>query len=142
MKPLQGMVMLSLLLPRVAVKAATLGYPITSPSGYLRCRNSLRGKAAKGRRTLYWCPCFGKDGYGTHYNVDQSAVDVYQFVPVRVKVAGLPGPGKDGKKPSPLKLSAEWNPPQSTTFVFRATSPRYGKVLASCLKNLLSELER
>jgi hypothetical protein len=172
---------------------------------------------------IYWCPCFGKDGYGTHYTADQSvvvgtctrpvqnyfvycltkskddpiaflksgphplpkggrqmwctapmlhaagrkmyrrgdddfvalspsgaekagladkAVDVYQFVPVRLKVAGLPGPGKDGKKPSPLKLRAELNPPQSTTFVFRATSPQYGKVLASCLKNLVSELGR
>jgi len=25
---------------------------------------------------IYWCPCFGKDGYGTHYTADQSAVVV------------------------------------------------------------------
>ncbi len=23
---------------------------------------------------LYWCPCFGQEGYGTHYEVDQSVV--------------------------------------------------------------------
>ena len=23
---------------------------------------------------LYWCPCFGKDGYGTHYKADQASV--------------------------------------------------------------------
>jgi len=70
------------------------------------------------------------------------AVDVFQFVPVQVKVASLPQPGNDGQKPSPLNLRAELNPAKATTFVFRATSPRYEKVLASCLKNLLSELGR
>ena len=172
---------------------------------------------------IYWCPCFGRDGYGTHYDADQSAVvgactrpvqnyfvycltksteepitflnsgphplprgsramwctapmlhaagrkiyqrgdedfvalspsdaekaglvakaiEVFRFVPVQVKVASLPQPGKEGQKPSLLNLSAELNPPQATTFVFQATSPQYGKVLASCLKNLLSELGR
>jgi hypothetical protein len=70
------------------------------------------------------------------------AVDVYEFVPVQVKVASLPQPGDSGQKPSPLSLSAKLNPPKAMTFVFRATSPRYERVVASCLKNLLSELGR
>ena len=44
-----GYALLSSLFPRVAANAATLGYPTTSPSGYPRCRNPLRGKAAKVR---------------------------------------------------------------------------------------------
>jgi len=39
--------MLSLFLPRVAAKAATLGYPIASPSGYLARHNSLRTNTRK-----------------------------------------------------------------------------------------------
>lgn len=70
------------------------------------------------------------------------AVDVFQFVPVQVKVASLPQSGGDRRKLSPLNLRADLNPPKTSTLVFRATSPRYEKVLASCLKNLLSELGR
>jgi len=172
---------------------------------------------------VYWCPCFGEDGYQTFYTADQSrvvgactqpvqnyfvyclskskedplsflsagpkplpvgprnmwctapmfhaagrkvyqrgadefaaltpreaekagltdkAVDAFQFVPVRVHVDGLPAPGTKEKKLVPPHLSVEWNPPQAATSVFRATDPRYARIMASCLKNLLAELGR
>ena len=32
---------------------------------------------------LYWCPCFGKDGFATHYVVDQATVLAPSTQPVR-----------------------------------------------------------
>jgi hypothetical protein len=172
---------------------------------------------------IYWCPCFGKDGYQTYYQADQTkvisaciqpvqnyftyclsrskedplaflsagpkpiptgprnmwctaamvhaggrkiyqrgsddfvaltpgeakkaglqgkAIDAFQFLPVQIRVKSLPTPEAKGTKPKPAQLTAAWDHPQSTTFVFRSTDPRYGQVMASCLKNLLAGLGR
>jgi len=163
---------------------------------------------------LYWCPCFGKDGYETHYVADQTVVvgacaprlrnyfvycltrssedplafldsgphllpagprhmwctapmfhaagrriyergpndyialppaaaaeaglaakeiDIYRFVPVRATV-------DDG--PSGASLHVEIDPAEPNAQVFRRTDERYGKILESCLKNLLAGLGR
>ncbi|MBN1420319.1 MAG: prolyl oligopeptidase family serine peptidase [Planctomycetes bacterium] len=163
---------------------------------------------------LYWCPCFGKDGYETHYVADQTLVvgacaprvrnyfvycltrssedplafldsgphplpkgprhmwctapmfhaagrriyargpedyvalspaaaakaglageevDVYRFVPVRATI-------EDG--PSGPRLRATLDPAEPNARVFRRTDDRYGKILESCLKNLLGGLGR
>ncbi len=72
----------------------------------------------------------------------EKAVDVFQFVPVRVNVERLPGVGEKRGPPLALKLGSELNPAQATNVrIFRASDPRYGKILASCLKNLLAELK-
>jgi hypothetical protein len=64
-KPRWGIVF-SFLFPQGSRCAATLGYLITSPSGYSRRRNSLRSKVPKGRRTLHGAPA--QDGpRGTQY---------------------------------------------------------------------------
>jgi hypothetical protein len=157
---------------------------------------------------LYWCPCFGKNGYATFFVADQTTVvkackprlqnffiycltqskadplafldtapaalpkgprnmwctapllhaagrkiyqraaddfvalgpgeaqeaglagkeiAPYEFVPVRVTI--------DAEKSS---LVVEVRPAQPNAFVFRATHKDYGKILASCLKNLLA----
>ena len=187
-----------------------------SPYAYLRLLES--------DLPVYWCPCFGKDGYQTHYGADQptvigactrpvqnyfvycltkskaeplafldsgphplptgpramwctapllhaagrniyqrgpddfvaltphkaeraglakEAVDVFQFVPVSVTTDR---PAASGEKRGPsaaLKLESKLHPAQATNLrIFRATDPRYGKILASCLKNLLAELGR
>ncbi len=189
---------------------------LLSPFAYLRLLES--------GLPIYWCPCFGRDGYETHYVADQptvigactrpvqnyfvycltksreepiafldsgprplpaggraiwctapllhaagrkiyqrgpddfvaltpdnaekaglagKAVDAFQFVPVRVKVERLPEVGEKRKQPLNLKLASELNPAQVTNSrIFRSTDPRYGKILASCLKNLLAELGR
>lgn len=184
------------------------------PSAYLRLLES--------GLPVYWCPCFGKDGYQTFYQVDQAqvvgacsepvqnyfvyclskskedplgflagrkplpvgprnmwctapmfhaagrkvyqramddfvaltpgeaekaglrdkALDAFQFLPVRVGVESLPAPGTKDKKPAPLRLSAARDCPQAATRVFRSTDPRYGRIMACCLKNLLAGLGR
>ncbi len=185
-----------------------------SPLAYLRLLES--------GLPVYWCPCFGKDGYGTYYEADQptvvgactqpvqnyfvycltkskedpiafldsgphplptgrramwctapmlhaagrkiyqrgpddfvaltphnaeqaglagKAVDAFQFVPVRVHAERLPASGESHGQPVGLKLGSDLNPAQAASNrIFRATDPRYGKILASCLKNLLAEL--
>jgi hypothetical protein len=189
---------------------------LLSPLAYLRLLES--------GLPVYWCPCFGKDGYGTYYEADQptvvgacarpvqnyfvyclakskedpiaflnsgphplptgkramwctapmlhaagrkiyqrgpddfvaltphnaekaglaaKAVEAFQFVPVRVYAERLPGAGENRGQPVGLKLGSELNPAGgASTRVFRVTDPRYGKILASCLKNLLAELGR
>ena len=188
---------------------------LLSPFAYLRLLES--------GLPIYWCPCFGKDGYETHYGADQpkvvgactrpvqnyfvycltkssedpiaflnsgphrlptgeramwctapmlhaagrkiyqrgpddfvalapgdaakaglaeKAVDAFHFVPVRLNAESFSGVSKSGQ-PVNLKLGSELNPVQATNIrVFRVTDPRYGKILASCLKNLLAELGR
>jgi hypothetical protein len=187
-----------------------------SPFAYLRLLES--------GLPIYWCPCFGRDGYATFYGADQpmvvgactrpvqnyfvyclsklnedpiafvdsgphplptgqramwctapmlhaagrkiyqrgpddfvalrpqnaekaglarKAVDAFQFVPVRVSSERLPGVADKPGQPLNLKLASTLNPTQPTTVrIFRATDPRYGKILASCLKNLLAEVGR
>jgi hypothetical protein len=39
-------------------------------------------------------------------------------------------------------LRVQLQPAQPNGFVFRATDPRYRRIMASCLKNLLAELGR
>ena len=72
----------------------------------------------------------------------RKAVDAFQFLPVGLSVESRPGPGTKDKKPAPPRLGVRWDCPQATTFVFRATDPRYGQILASCLKNVLADLGR
>jgi hypothetical protein len=40
------------------------------------------------------------------------------------------------------ELLVELHPAEPNGFVFHVTDPRYEKILASCLKNLLAELDR
>jgi hypothetical protein len=172
---------------------------------------------------VYWCPCFGKQGYQTYYQVDQTQVvaactqpvqnyfvyclskskedplafitagpktlpsgsrnmwctapmlhaagrkiyqraaddfvaltpgeaekaglkgrpiEVFQFVPVQISLETLPAAGSEEKGPAPLMFKVQLDHPHATTFLFHATDPRYERILASCLKNLLTELGR
>lgn len=172
--------------------------------------------------SVYWCPCFGRQGYATFYEADQArllgpcteplknyfvycltksradpiafldsgphplptgnrnmwctagllhaagrkiyprgsddfvaltpneaakagladqALEVFRFVPMRASVQPQP-PAADAKQPPLPKLRIELNPAQGNQFIFRATDPRYGQILASCLKNLLADLGR
>ena len=59
------------------------------------------------------------------------AVDVLEFVPVRVSAAG---------EPAVPVLSAKLGDAGASCFIFRRVDPRYEKILGSCLKNLLSGL--
>jgi hypothetical protein len=187
--------------PNEPQEECNVGY---DPAAYLRMFES--------GLPLYWCPCFGKDGYQTLYQADQAAVvgacgrpvqnyfvycltkstadpmaflaggphplpkgpramwctapmfhaagrrvyqrgaddfvalspddakkrglagketDVFGFVPMRAAVDG----GKGG-------LRVEVRPAQPNGLVFRSTDPRYKRIMASCLKNLLAELGR
>ncbi len=172
---------------------------------------------------VYWCPCFGRDGYQSFYKVDQAEVvractqsvrnyfvycldrskedplaflsagpkplpagprnmwctapllhaagrNVYQrdnddfvalspreaekagltskavpafgFVPVRLSVEGGPGSGTKNPPSGPPILGARWDCPQATTARVPRRDPRYGRIMASCLKNLLAALGR
>jgi len=166
---------------------------------------------------LYWCPCFGKDGYETHFKADQATVvgacaesvrryfgyafskskedalaylssgapadrkglkdmwctgpmihaagrkvyergpddfvalspaeaqeaglaakeaKVFDFVPMRAALADAP-------PPAVAALGVDLKPAEPNGFIFRITDPpRYGKAMASCLKNLLAGLGR
>jgi hypothetical protein len=70
------------------------------------------------------------------------AIEVYRFVPARFTVERPSVPKKVDRQPQWPRLRTELNPPQANCFVFRVIDPRYGNVMASCLKNLLSELGR
>lgn len=162
---------------------------------------------------LYWCPCFGEDGYGTHYEADQSLVvgacatpvrnffvycltkstaDPIEFLaetsdapqgprsmwctgpmlhaagrriyrqsageyaalrPEEAARQGLTGaeveafrfvPMRAGveRTADPARLTVDIESAEPNGFVFRATSPDYPAVMASCLKNLLAGLGR
>ena len=62
-------------------------------------------------------------------------------MPMRVTVQPQP-PAADAKQPPMPKLRIELNPAHGNQFIFRATDPRYGPVLAACLKNILADVGR
>ncbi len=172
---------------------------------------------------IYWCPCFGRNGYQTFYKIDQAdvvgactqevrnyfvyclskskenplvfltagpkplpvgprnmwctapmlhaagrnvyqrgnddfvaltpreaaqngltskLVDAFEFVPVRLCSESQPASDAWGAKPAPTIMSVRWDNPQTATYVFRSHDPRYERIMACCLKNLLAELGR
>jgi len=58
-------------------------------------------------------------------------IDAFRFVPMRATLEG----GNGG-------LRVEVQPAQPNGFVFRSADPRYKRIMASCLKDLLAELGR
>ena len=187
--------------PNEPQEECNVGY---DPAAYLRMFES--------GLPLYWCPCFGKDGYETLYEADQAAVvgactpavqnyfvycltkstadpiafltggphplpkgpramwctapmfhaagrSVYQrgaddfvaLAPAEAEKRGLSGKETDLFRFVPMRatvgdgktgLRVELPPAQPNGFVFRSTDPRYKRIMASCLKNLLAELGR
>jgi len=65
----------------------------------------------------------------------EKEIRVFEFLPIRGRVAEEL---KEGK----MRLDVQLHPSEPEGFVFRATDDRYGPVIGSCLKNLLSSLGR